>query len=460
MQRSDSNRRRRRKPVKRYKINYPRLIITLMITMLILWGSFKIVSGAVGFVVRTVKGTGNKVESTVENKDINIEINKKEQNDIKKPEESENKAAPNKTEDKSEKIVKKTEESKSITIAATGDVLYHFGMINAGYNAATEAYDFTDHYEKVKDLISGADLALANFEGTMAQELLPLAAYPLFNAPDAVATALSYAGFDALCTANNHCLDSGVEGIESTINAINFNNMKHFGTKKQPGDNLLVIEKNGIKIGLLAYSELFNGLDENLSEENSYMISRMDLNVIESDIKNAKQNGCDLVAVYAHWGHEYVFEQTQTQTDVAHMMIEWGADLILGSHPHVLQKTEIVKHEGLDKFIIYSMGNAISNQRRETIDNKYTETGVILKFSIEKNNENTLIKSVEMYPTWVNSFLDVNGNRKFELLNTQDFIEGGKYRDTVNEETLERILDARDYALKILNGESYPQTGN
>lgn len=460
MQRTDSNRRRRRKPAKRYKINYPRLIISLMVTILIIWGSFKIVSGAVGFVVRTVKGTGNKTEINVENKDTNIEINNEKQDDIKKPEESEKKATPEKKENSSEKTKGNTENTKNITVAATGDVLYHFGMINAGYNAATEAYDFTDHYEKVKDLISGVDLALANFEGTMAQDILPLAAYPLFNAPDAVATALSYAGFDALCTANNHCLDSGVEGIESTINAINFNNMKHFGTKKQPGDNLLVIEKNGIKIGLLAYSELFNGLDENLAEENSYMISKMDFNTMESDIKNAKQNGCDLVIVYAHWGNEYVFEQTQTQTDVAHLMVEWGADLVLGSHPHVLQKTEIVKHEGLDKFIIYSLGNAISNQRRETIENKYTETGVILKFSIEKNEENTLIKSVEMYPTWVNSFLDVNGNRKFELLNTQDFIEGGKYRDSVNEDTLERILDARDYALKILNGESYPQSGN
>lgn len=91
MQRSDSNRRRRRKPVKGYKINYPRLIISLMITMIILWGSFKIVSGAVGFVVRTVKGAGNKVEITVENKDINIEINNKEQEYINKPEESEKK---------------------------------------------------------------------------------------------------------------------------------------------------------------------------------------------------------------------------------------------------------------------------------------------------------------------------------------------------------------------------------
>lgn len=456
MQRPDSNRRRRRKPVKRYKINYPRLIISLMVTIFILWGSFKIVSGAVGFVVRTVRGTNNKTEIAVENKDINIEINNKDQSDTKKTEETQEKAVPEVNDKNSEKAAKKAEEPKNITVVATGDVLYHFGMINAGYNAATEGYDFTDHYEKVKDLISGADLALANFEGTMAQDLLPLAAYPLFNAPDAVATALSYAGFDALCTSNNHCLDSGVEGIESTINAINFNNMKHFGTKKQPGDNLLVVEKNGIKIGLLAYSEIFNGLDQNLSEENSYMISRMDLDVVESDIKNAKQNGCDLVIVYAHWGNEYVFEQTQSQTDVAHLMVEWGADLVLGSHPHVLQRTEIVKHEGLDKFIIYSMGNAISNQRLETIDNKYTETGVILKFSIEKNAEKTLIKAVEMYPTWVNSFLDVNGNRKFELLNTQDFIEGGKYRDTVNEETLERIMDARDYALKILNGELYP----
>lgn len=436
---------------KKYRINYPRFIISMIVLLVLLWGSFKVVSGTVKFIARAFTGSNKVVDSNIDVETEKIEINtsskSNDETDVQKKDNDSKETDPNN--DNSTK----TEDIKKLSIVSTGDILYHFGMIDAGYNAATEAYDFTDHYEKVKDLISGADIALANFEGTMAEDLHPLAAYPLFNAPDAVATALSYAGFDALCTANNHCLDSGTEGIESTIGAINFNNMKHFGTKKTPGDNLLIIEKNGIKVGLLAYSELFNGLDENLTEDNQYMISRMDYDVIESDIKAAKGAGCDIVAVYAHWGHEYVFELTQTQTDLAHLLVEWGADLVLGSHPHVLQKTEVVKKDGLDKFIIYSMGNAISNQRRETIDNKYTETGVLLKFNIEKNAENTLIKSVEMHPTWVNSFMDANGNRKFELLNTQDFVEGGKYRDTVDSDTLDRILDARDYAIKILYGE-------
>ncbi len=432
---------------KRYKINYPRFIISMLVLLVLLWGSFKVVSATAKFITRAFKGTSiseTVTDSNTEKIEINTS-NKSNDNTLQEKDTDSNNTDPQNTDN--------TEDIKKLSIVATGDILYHFGMIDAGYNAATEGYDFTDHYEKVRDLISGSDIALANFEGTMAEDLHPLAAYPLFNAPNAVATALSHAGFDALCTANNHCLDSGTEGIEATIDAISFNNMKHFGTKKTPGENLLVIEKNGIKVGLLAYSELFNGLDENLTEDNKHMISKMDYEVIESDIKGAKSAGCDIVAVYAHWGHEYVFELTQTQTDLAHLMVEWGADLVLGSHPHVLQKTEVVKMDGLDKFIIYSMGNAISNQRRETIDNKYTETGVLLKFNIEKNSDNTLIKSVEMHPTWVNSFTDANGNRKFELLNTQDFVEGGKYRDTVDSETLDKILDARDYAIKILYGE-------
>lgn len=450
-----SGRRSRRK---KYKVNKIRLITSLLIMVLVLWGSVKVVSGAVGFVTTALGG--NRVQKQLEEISIDEESTetKTEKTESLPDEKSEEKTTSVSTEQKKDQTEEKTNppapaESKTATILATGDILYHFGMIDAGYNAQADSYDFRSHYDKVREMVAGADLALANFEGTMAQDLYPLAAYPLFNAPNAVATALADAGFDALCTANNHCLDSGTDGIAATIDAIEANGMGYFGTKKTPGNSLLVKDVNGIKIGLLAYSSYFNGLEENLSEEEGYVISPMDMETIESDIKNAKAEGCDLVVVYAHWGVEYEFAPTEDQRNMAHNMIEWGCDIVLGSHPHVLQETEIVEKDGRDRFIIYSMGNGISNQREETIGNKYTETGVLLRFTVRKTDDETILEQVEMYPTWVNSFLDEQGSRRFELLNTQDFVEGGSLRDTVPEHTLNRIIDARTYGLQILKGE-------
>ncbi|MDO5717974.1 MAG: CapA family protein [Tissierellia bacterium] len=424
---NDSRKNKRYKRKKKYRINKPRFIFAIIVALTLVWASFKLVLSASNLISQKRSGLTAYSSDTIDEKD-----EKTNKNDEKDSESS---------------------GAESISVLASGDILYQSTMVNAGYNSATEKYDFTDHYGRIRDLISDCDLAITNLVGIIADKDESFSYGSLIILPEEVTTALRYAGFDAIATGNNHCLDNGAKGIENTIDAINFNNMKHFGTKKLIGEELPIIDVKGIKIGLLSYAESFNGLEKILPEDKRYMISRLDEDQIKKDLSLLKSRGADLSIVYLNWGKEYSLSPDDAQIKTAHNLIESGADLVLGTSTNVLQKMEIVNKDDKDKFIIYSMGNAISNLREETIQNKFAEVGVFLKFEIEKKDGDTVIKKLTTYPTWTNSYTDINGNKKFELLNTQDFVEGGKYRDTVNESTLNRIIEARDLAIKVLNGE-------
>lgn len=265
------------------------------------------------------------------------------------------------------------------------------------------SYDFTENFKYVKNFISSADLAIADFEGTINPNK-NLGGYPSFNAPQSLAKYIKDAGYDAITLANNHILDSSVEGLKSTSKILTDAGLDIFGVypntpreKSKP----LIKNVNGIKIALLAYCYGFNGMEATLSKEefNSYM---SDLNEvkIQKEIELAKKEA-DVVIVFPHMGVEYALNPSEDQVNLYKKMLNWGADVILGGHPHVIQPTEVVNVNGKNKFILYSMGNFISNQRLETLENIWTERGVIADITFEKSNNDTNIKSVKLHPTWV-----------------------------------------------------------
>lgn len=362
--------------------------------------------------------------------------------------------------EESEHIIELEEEKEEIppnieiTIAAAGDIMFHSPQIQGAYNSETKEHDFNYSFEYVKKYIESVDLAIGNFETVTAGEGYKYQGYPTFNSPESTITALKNAGFDVLSTANNHSIDKGKIGIINTIDNIREHGLINVGTYKEPTEDILIQDINGIKAAILAYTYGCNGLEVLLTpEELSYMVNIIDEERIKSDIEKADLAQVDTTIVVMHWGNEYQREPSSYQIELANKMIEWGADIILGSHPHVIQRSEFREHNGENKFIIYSMGNFISNQRRETLsigNRKYTEDGIIVKLTLEKDFSlgKTVIKDVDYIPTWVYRYSE-SGVQKHVILPTSEYIE--QENDKFSKEVLSRLEESYNNTIELMD---------
>ena len=294
-----------------------------------------------------------------------------------------------------------------IRIAAVGDIMVHSTQLTSAYDNESGTYNFKPVFEDVKQILNAADLTIANLETTTAGPSREYTGYPIFNSPDELIDAIKYAGVDVLSTANNHSLDTGRDGLKRTVSVIREKGLDSVGTYDENSDGrVLIKDVDGIKIAILSYTESTNGLGAQYAKEDlDSMLNMMEEEKIMSDIREAKSLGADLIITYMHWGQEYMPEPNEKQVQLAHRMAEEGADVILGSHPHVIQKSEFIETNGRQTFVIYSMGNFVSNQRIETLGSEYenTEDGVIVNLDIRKSDltGETTIQNVEYVPTWV-----------------------------------------------------------
>ncbi|MHB8063743.1 MAG: CapA family protein [Ruminiclostridium sp.] len=309
----------------------------------------------------------------------------------------------------------------TITITAVGDLMAHQDNLDNAFTPKTGTYDFNGFLEYVKPYLTKSDLTIGNFETVTAGPSSCYTSYPLFNTPDSILTALSGAGFDVLSTANNHCLDRGISGLTRTIKQIEKSKMANVGSSIDGKNKYITKEINGIKVSILSYSYGFNGNDARLSNaEKTKYLSTINEAQIKSDIKLVKAEGTDAIIIIIHWGAEYQREPNASQTLLSNKMLSWGADIILGSHPHVVQKSEIIKINNKNKFVIYSMGNFISGQRRSDNAKRpnavYTEDGVIVQLQIQKDPKGgVLIKKADYIPTWVDKSY-INNRPVFKII--------------------------------------------
>lgn len=348
---------------------------------------------------------------------------------------------------------------KTITVTASGDMLYHTPVYLSAYDG--KRYDFDNDFEQVKPLIASADLALGDFEGTINPNK-PLGGFPLFNTPiDAVAS-IKDAGFDVIDLAHNHILDTGIEGIKTTAASFHDQGLATIGVTVD-NSGILVKEVNGIKVALLAYAYGFNGLEESLTQaEYDTYLKDLSLDKVEAEIKEA-ESLADITIVMPQSGVEYSLEPTEEQQTVYRKMIDFGADIIFGGHPHVAEPTEIIEKDGEKKFIIYSMGNLLSNQRYETVNNNYwTERGVIPEVEISKEGQRTYLSKVALHPTWVSkepipdrTYYDpeygVLQAFDFQVYLAEDYLPDGQYAKNVPEEKRQRIETAYHEMLELLD---------
>lgn len=292
-----------------------------------------------------------------------------------------------------------------IRIAAVGDIMFHDTQLESAFDEESGTYDFNPFFEDVQSIFSEADLAMANFETTTAGSAREYTGYPIFNSPDETIDAVKNAGIDVLTHANNHSLDTGSDGLKRTAQMIRDKGLRSVGSyAEKPDSRVLIEDVEGVKVAILAYTESTNGLGSDYPEDElNAMLNLMRKDIISEDIQEAKDEDADIIIASMHWGIEYDDEPNETQIDFAQFMAEEGIDIILGSHPHVIQKSELIETDDQQTFVIYSMGNFISNQRQETLDDERTEDGIIVNIDIQKNDETgeTNIKNIDYIPTWV-----------------------------------------------------------
>ena len=327
---------------------------------------------------------------------------------------------------------------KTARVVANGDILCH----DALYYTAKKSdggYDFNPFFEYVKPWIEGADLAIGDYEGTISDKH-PLGGYPLFNAPIEIADTMKDLGYDVVDLAHNHILDTGLYGLKYTNKVFKDRGLDVVGVhvdKKRSEDKILIKEVNGIKIAILAYAYGYNGMEANLTaEEHNNYLADLNEEKMKEEIQRAEKEA-DITIVMPQMGVEYRLQPTEEQKVLYRKMIDWGADVIFGGHPHVIEPAETVEKDGDKKFIIYSMGNFISNQRMERMDNKWPERGLLMDVTFEKNNGKTIIKTVKAHPTLVYSKLNgrnMNGIALYDykVMVLEDFIDGGKHRDKLD----------------------------
>lgn len=347
------------------------------------------------------------------------------------------------------------EQFTDIRISAVGDVMGHTSQLEAAYDAETGEYDFTSVFEDVQPIISESDLAIANLETTLAGSDRPFIGYPLFNTPDAIIDALDYAGFDTIITTNNHSLDTGPEGVRRTVEVIEEKGLDLAGTfAEEPESRVLYKEVEGIKVAILAYTEHLNGLDASYPQDEVLsMINVISEERILADIEEAESEDVDLMIAYMHWGGEYERYPNEFQENYAELMTREGVDIIFGSHPHVIQQATYLEVNGNESIVAYSLGNFVSNQRRETLgeEREPTEDGVIFHVDVQKNEQTgeTTVQQVEYTPTWVyRNRYEGDSTYTYRILPVERILETDEFTD-VDRQRMQRSLDETTTRLEL-----------
>lgn len=289
-----------------------------------------------------------------------------------------------------------------LNLLFVGDIMGHSPQIKSAYNAATKSYDYTPCFKYVKPIIESADFAIGNLEVTLSDKGT-YTGYPMFKSPDALATALKSAGFDLLVTSNNHSNDNGAYGVTHTIDVLDKLKFFHTGTfKNKEEKNLyypLVAYKNGFKLAFLNYTYGMNGMPTIAPT----LVNEIDETVIEADIKLAQKMKPDAIILIMHWGAEYQLNEAKTaQYNLAKKMFEWGASLVVGAHPHVIQpikKIPYTDENGKEKtgLAVFSMGNFISNQQKPN-----TDGGLIVEIELNKKKGSNIatVADCKYIPVW------------------------------------------------------------
>lgn len=319
-------------------------------------------------------------------------------------------------------------------IGSTGDILIHSPILDVAKNG--NSYDFTSIFDKVKPYYKKYDYMVANLEVSLGGETLGYSGYPLFNCPDSILDALKFAGVNMLTTANNHCYDTGKDGFYRTVNAVANSNLDYIGTRRTKTQKPYLVKNiNNIKIGFINYTyetssksgKAINGIS--VDKEDAPLINSFNYDDLENfyaeisqNINNMYFDGAEAIVLYIHWGDEYKISANNWQKQIAQKLCDLGIDVIIGGHPHVIEPIELLNStDGKKQTIcLYSLGNEISNQRKNLIEEcptGHTEDGLIFGVEFAKKSDGRVIlQNIDVLPTWVNLSLNTDGSRNYSII--------------------------------------------
>ena len=251
-------------------------------------------------------------------------------------------------------------EITNVKLMAVGDNLYHSTVYKKGANE--EGYDFDFVYEHLADFICEYDIAVVNQETPLVTE--NYSSYPTFGTPIEAGKALINSGFNVILNATNHTYDKGYDGVQSTIGLYkNYPDITYLGIHENEDDfnTVKIIEVNDIRIAMMNYTYGLNGFI--VPDKYHYLVDTLyDEEKIKADLMYAEENA-DITIVFPHWGNEYVYNETDAQKRLAQLFTEYGADIIIGSHPHVCEPVKYIRTEnGNESLCYYSLGNFVSGQ--------------------------------------------------------------------------------------------------
>ena len=279
-------------------------------------------------------------------------------------------------------------QNDSISLEFIGDVMLHQAQIDNARRSCGSGFDFSEYFRGIEEDLREADLAVANMEFTLAGE--PFSGYPAFSAPDAYASYMAECGIDVFLTANNHILDKGEKGLERTL-GIYRKMEKDCGTRFTGSSGSeeeekriypLMLNVGGFRLALINFT-----YGTNVAGRKSYPGAFLtDRKKILDAMRRAQRLDADLIVVLPHWGEEYVLKHSDSQEETALWLAENGADLIVGTHPHVVQDVMYIEAEenGRRRTVpaVFSLGNAISNMSAPN-----TQIGLMLGVIVARDGD-------------------------------------------------------------------------
>lgn len=277
-------------------------------------------------------------------------------------------------------------QAKTVKLLFVGDVMAHSPQIAKAQR--NDSYDFKPCFRYVKTDFNSADIVVANLETTLSSTP-PYGGYPLFKTPEALAQALADAGVDVVTMANNHALDMGSTGVEQTLQILSKYNIAATGVFKDSVDyvkrNPLRVERNGINFAILAYTYGTNGIPP----RGTVKVNMLDTLQMSKDLRLCQDADC--IIALLHWGYEYAPRPCREQRQIADFLHRAGCQVVIGSHPHVVQTANCSK----TAVTVYSLGNFISNQR-----GRYCDGGIMAQVEVSKDSVGCQF-NLDIQPVWV-----------------------------------------------------------
>lgn len=342
------------------------------------------------------------------------------------------------------------------SLAVVGDMMVHSYQYEESFDSKTGTYEFDHNFAAVKKYLQKADYCVGNLETVLGGEGIGISDYPNFNTPDSFAEAAKRGGIDFVTTANNHCADRGTAALLRTLDVLDKIGIDHTGTfrSQEDRDNIFIKDINGIKFAFLSYTFGTNGMPY----DNSYNVNILDDELVQSDIKRAKEKNPDFIVVMPHMGIEYQTQPDDEQKRVADMMFKAGADIILASHPHVLEPMEvrdITDENGNTRkgFIIYSLGNFISSQTTPP-----RNASIILNIDTKKvGDKKAEITKISFIPIWT-QFRNGKNENDFVVRSVYDVLSlpAAEQKANFRAKDLKRLRDIHYETTSLLLDKNIP----